>query len=157
METTSATTGWETGNGTTTDQEMKDRGELATRIAEAIGKRASASTIFGAAVERDGVTVIPVASVAWGFGGGFGDNASRALKAMQFESATNAATSPVGRPARRRGGAGGGGGARLQPIGFIVVRDGDATFRPIYRVPPFAAAVLGAVIGLSLARRMSNR
>ena len=41
-------------------------------MAEKLGAVAKAATVFGEPVERDGVTVIPVAKARWGFGGGGG-------------------------------------------------------------------------------------
>ena len=41
-------------------------------MAEKLGAVAKAATVFGEPVERDGVTVIPVAKARWGFGGGAG-------------------------------------------------------------------------------------
>lgn len=46
--------------------------ELLERIGETVGRKADASTIFGASVQREGVTVIPVAKARFGFGGGGG-------------------------------------------------------------------------------------
>ena len=42
------------------------------RLAERIGINARASTVFADPVEKDGVTVIPVAKARWGIGGGAG-------------------------------------------------------------------------------------
>ena len=39
-------------------------------MAEKLGAVARAATVFGEPVERDGITVIPVAKARWGFGGG---------------------------------------------------------------------------------------
>ena len=47
-------------------------GDGFSRLAERLGASASASSVFGEPVERDGVTVIPVARVRWGVGGGSG-------------------------------------------------------------------------------------
>lgn len=41
-----------------------------TRLARGLGANAAANSVFGTPVEREGVTVIPVARVRWGFGGG---------------------------------------------------------------------------------------
>lgn len=41
-------------------------------MAEKLGAVARAATIFAEPVERDGITVIPVAKARWGFGGGGG-------------------------------------------------------------------------------------
>ena len=55
------------------DVEKEARADAAenglTRLAESLGANAAASAVFGTPVERDGVTVIPVARVRWGFGG----------------------------------------------------------------------------------------
>ena len=45
---------------------------LVERIAERVGVTVKTSTVFGEPVERDGLTVIPVAKARWGFGGGGG-------------------------------------------------------------------------------------
>jgi len=78
-------------------------------LAEKLGAAARAATIFGEPVEREGVTVVPVAKARWGFGGGVG---------------------------QRKGedGAGGGGGVQVTPVGFIEIRNGRAEFRPIKTV-----------------------
>lgn len=84
------------------------------QLADRVGLRASARAVFGDPVERDGVTVIPVAKVRWGFGGGAGSGAS--------DEAGEAATGEGG---------GGGGGVSASPLGFIEIRDGIASFRRI--------------------------
>ncbi len=79
------------------------------KLAEKIGVTARAATIYGEAVERDGVTVIPVAKARWGLGGGGGH--------------------------RRHGaneGVGGGGGITVNPVGYIEIREGRSRFRPIW-------------------------
>lgn len=77
---------------------------VAERLAERLGISASARTVFAEPVEREGVTVIPVAKVRYGFGGGGGGNEE---------------------------GQGNGGGGMVQafPLGYIELRDGESTFR----------------------------
>ena len=41
-------------------------------LAERIGARAGVTAVFGEPIERGDITVIPVARVRWGFGGGEG-------------------------------------------------------------------------------------
>ena len=96
-------------------------------LAEKLGATARAATIFGAPVDRDGVTVIPVGKARWGFGGGAGKR-------------------------RDEDGAGGGGGVQVIPVGFIELRDGRAEFRPI-RNFSFGWLILGGLAGLLLLRR----
>ena len=89
---------------------------------ERIGVSTSTSAVFGEPVERDGVTVIPVAKTTWGFGGGSGGDAANQ-------------------------GAGGGGGSVVAPIGFIEVRHGDARFVRIRDIRATAVR-WGAAAGL---------
>ncbi len=76
------------------------------RLAHTLGAEADATHIFAPPIERDGVTVIPVAKAVYGFGGGGG---------------------------RQRGetGSGGGGGAVIKPAGYIEITDGRTRYRPI--------------------------
>ena len=80
-----------------------------------VGAKAGTSAVFGEPVVRSGVTVIPVASVRWGFGGGAGTSSKGGPDADPDE------------------GTGGGGAVLASPVGFIEVRDGSAVF---HRVPP---------------------
>jgi uncharacterized spore protein YtfJ len=95
-------------------------------MAERLGAAARAATIFGEPVERDGVTVIPVAKARWGFGGGAGSR-------------------------KGEDGAGGGGGAQVTPAGFIELKNGAAEFRPIktLSLPWMIAGGLAAALVLS--------
>lgn len=81
------------------------------QMARRVGLKSGAKNVFGDPVERDGVTIIPVAKVRWGFGGGLGMG--------------------EGKGGDEGMGQGGGGGVMASPIGFIEVRDGLATFVPI--------------------------
>lgn len=85
------------------------------RLAEKLGGSADARTVYGDAVVHDGVTVIPVAKIAYGLGGGTGSG-------------------------EQGSGEGGGGGVSATPVGFIEIRDREASFR---RIPdPLALAPL---------------
>lgn len=77
-------------------------------LARRVGLHAGAQAVFGEPVERGELTVIPVAKVRWGFGGGTGQG-----------------------PAGGGTGEGGGGGVAASPLGFIEVRPGGAVFRRI--------------------------
>lgn len=85
---------------------------LAERLAEKVGARAGARLVFGDAVERDGVTVIPVARIRYGFGAGGGSGTD--------ESGETSGS-----------GGGGGGGVSASPVGYIEISGGQATFRQI--------------------------
>jgi len=81
---------------------------IVNQLADRVGLRANARAVFGDPVERDGVTVIPVAKVRYGFGGGGGVNAEPEGEANQ--------------------GGGGGGGVSASPVGYIEIHDGRAEF-----------------------------
>ena len=113
------------------DAENEARADAAenglTRLAERLGAKAAASAVFGTPVERDGVTVIPVARVRWGFGGGGGS----------------------GRKEKDQDGWGGGGGVQAVPLGFIEVKDGGAQYRRVH--DPLRLAIAALLLPLSLA------
>ncbi|WP_439943834.1 spore germination protein GerW family protein [Streptomyces sp. BBFR115] len=98
-------------------------------LAERLGGRASVKAVYGEPVIADGVTVVPVAEVGFGFGFGAG---------RKFGDAEAAKTAE---------GKGGGGGAGARPLGYLEIRDGTVTYKPI-RSPwrdlilPLAALVI---------------
>ncbi len=107
-------------------------------MAEKLGAVARASTVFGEPVERDGVTVIPVAKARWGFGGGAGQRKDE------------------GSGGTLEDGAGGGGGVQVTPVGFIEIKNNGANFRPI-RTVSLSWIVVGSVLSLFLLRQTVKR
>ena len=79
--------------------------------------------MFGAPVDRDGVTVIPVAVARFGMGAGGGAD-----------------------PTKGQEGEGGGGGGMVTPIGHIELKDGRSRFVPVVHPARMLALALGAVI-----------
>jgi uncharacterized spore protein YtfJ len=102
--------------------------ELLERIGQTVGRRAQASAVFGEPVQREGVTVIPVAKARFGFGGGGGAGSHEGDEGS---------------------GGGGGGGAAVSPIGFIEVRDSGAEFKriatPMDLIPLVTAGAIAAL------------
>jgi hypothetical protein len=108
------------------------------RLADRIGAQADIKAVFGEPIERDGLTVVPVARVRWGFGGGDG-------------SGEDAEGRTIG------SGSGGGGGLAAEPIGYIEIGPDGAAFRPI--TPPYpspwfllASGITAAIVLRALAR-----
>jgi uncharacterized spore protein YtfJ len=94
------------------EEEMTGKGDsFVDKLAERIGSRAGTAAVYAEPVERDGVTVIGVARVRWGFGGGGGTGTTK-------ESGEGS-------------GSGGGGGVSVTPMGFIEMKNGAAEYRPI--------------------------
>jgi len=83
-----------------------ERDPFLVRLAESLGMNANAGAVFGSPIERDGVTVVPVARARYGFGGGGGSR-------------------------EEQQGFGGGGGLIVSPVGYIELKAGGARFRPI--------------------------
>ena len=106
--------------------------ELLEQIGQTVGQKANVSSVFGEPIEREGLTVIPVAKARFGFGGGGGTGS---------------------REGDEGGGGGGGGGALVSPIGYIELHDGSAEFRRISTPMDFLALVAAAsVIAVAVKR-----
>ena len=108
--------------------------ELLEQIGETVGRRVQVSAVFGEPVDREGVTVIPVAKARFGFGGG-GGSGSRA----QGEEGA---------------GGGGGGGGIVSPLGYIEVHDGGAEFRRISTARDLVMLVAAAAMAATALRRV---
>jgi uncharacterized spore protein YtfJ len=109
---------------------------LIEALIERFGGRTGVRMVFGDAVERDGVTVIPVARVRWVAGAGAGSGGAGA---------------PAGKGSAEGEGAGGGGGIIGDPVGYVEIAAGGARFVPIRGVPnPLAILALGVSVGFVL-------
>jgi uncharacterized spore protein YtfJ len=89
-------------------------------LAAKLGLPTSAAAVYAPPVERNGVTIIPVAKVQWGFGGGSKD------KGQGVEDGA------------------GGGGAQVVPLGYIELKEGRAEFRRITGPAAFVPMVLAS-------------
>ncbi|MER5542375.1 GerW family sporulation protein [Streptomyces sp. NPDC001118] len=106
---------------------------LLEQLADKLGGRAPGTVVFGEPIVSQDVTVIPVARIGFGFGGNTGQEA----------------------------GEGGvvGGGAEARPLGFIEIKEGKTTYKPIrdpwvnVLVPLTGGLLAGAAILRYLARR----
>jgi uncharacterized spore protein YtfJ len=96
--------------------------ELLSRV----GQNLSVSRSFGAAYEKDGAMIIPVAFVAGGGGGGEGTGP--ASSASDDESAHDHAGSASSE--ELPGGSGGGFGVVVMPVGAYVVKDDRVRWVP---------------------------
>jgi uncharacterized spore protein YtfJ len=111
--------------------------DLLQKISETLGSTATVKSVFGEPIHANGKTIVPVATVAYGFGGGFGSG----------KDATHAD--------RQGEGGGGGGGVRAFPAGALEITDNATRFVPFTDLGRLAVAfTAGAVLGtLILARR----
>lgn len=98
--------------------------QLLELLADRLGARFAASTVYGSPVERDGITVVPVAVARIGVGAGSGTDSSKDQE-----------------------GEGGGGGGMVAPVGYIELKDGHSRFVPVVHPARMAALVLLAALG----------
>jgi len=111
------------------EDSVRGLNDIAAILADRVGSRAGVRAVFGDPVERDGITVIPVGRVRWGFGGGGGQ----------------------GGPEGQQGeGSGGGGVVVASPAGYIEIAGGTATYRPI-GFPVSPGTIVAGAIALVLA------
>jgi uncharacterized spore protein YtfJ len=103
---------------------------------EPLTRSASVKSVYGEAISANGKTIIPVARVAYGFGGG------RGRKHQERDSPD----SPEGE--------GGGGGVYAVPIGVLEVSEAQTRFIPLSDKRRLAgAALVGFCLGAWWARR----
>ncbi|MDA2811716.1 hypothetical protein O4J56_13830 [Nocardiopsis sp. RSe5-2] len=102
------------------------------RLIEQTGRQSGSSAVFGTPIEHDGAVVVPVARTR--FFSAFGAGTSRAFRMVGD-------------------GGGGQGFTRSDPAGYLVLRDGDAVFRPI-RQPAKALVVPLTFIAAAAAVRI---
>ena len=101
------------------------------RLIAQIGGQARVQAVFGDPVERDGITVIPVARVRWGIGGGGGGGSEGS-------------------------GSGGGGGVTAVPVGYVEIGPSGAEFRPLPRaIGP--GQLLGGAVAVAIVLRAIAR
>jgi uncharacterized spore protein YtfJ len=111
--------------------------KLLERIMEKMGGQAHVTSVFGEPIERDGLTVIPVARLRWFFGAGMGSGPTEA-------SGDDA-------PAGTGEGSGGGGGGGAEPVGYVEIGPHGAIFRPIEDANQMPSAALVLAAGISAA------
>ncbi len=129
--------------------------ELLDRMAENLSVRRS----FGAAYEREGLLIIPVALVAGGGGGGEGPMKPPATgHARSIETAEQAKDAPPDRQPPT--GTGGGFGGLVLPVGVYVVKGDQVRWIPAYDATLIVLASLSVVrvfVSLLKSGRRRNR
>ena len=102
-----------------------------------ISSSAHVKTVFGDPVSAEGKTIIPVARVRYGFGGGMGTGPSRSADEQRIGQ-----------------GGGGGGGVIVQPVGVVEVSATRTRFVPVHSQKRMVvAAFAGFIAGWLWSRR----
>ena len=125
--------------------------ELIQQITDKIEKFAHVKVCFGEPVTLDQQTIIPVASIRLGGGGG-GCMGADIQPAEQVEGAEE---SEAEEQTTCKGTGGGGGfGMQVKPVGYIEEIDGIVRFRPILDGKMIAILGLGSLFGLGFILKM---
>lgn len=110
-------------------------------VATRLGQSASVKNVYGEPIVKGERTILPVARVAFGFGGGFGNKGAR-QPLLEGAKEGNPET-----------GAGGGGGLRACASGVFEISDKGTRFIPANNtLQLLGAALLGVVIGAWIKR-----
>lgn len=105
--------------------------DFISSLGEGLQKSANIKTVYGDPVSAEGKTVIPVAKIAYGFGGGSG-------------------TSEKG----REEGQGGGAGFAAKPVGVVEITPEGTRFVSFFdRKKMAVSALLGLVLGFWIGKR----
>ena len=96
--------------------------ELMRTTLESVRTMADANTIIGAPIQADGVTLIPVSRLSFGVGGGGTEFSTKKQPSSDNSFGGGSAAS-----------------AKLEPVAFLVIRDGGVKLLPV--APPPATTV----------------
>ena len=89
--------------------------EVMDATMEKVREMVDANNIVGTPITTpDGVTLIPISRVSLGFGSGGGD---------------------YGKPGREGFSGGGGAGVKIEPVAFLIVKDGTTRLMPVAAAP----------------------
>lgn len=113
-----------------------DVSELLSRATDSV----TVGRVFGEPVERDGVTVIPVARVRGGAGGGEGTDSGGGAPGSEGSDSQG--------PGSGGSGSGGGVGFTASPAGVFVISGNQVTWRPAVDVNRIVLG--GQIVGLAL-------
>ena len=116
--------------------------EILQSVAERVSTTASVKQVFGEPIERAGRTIVPVARVQYGFGGGYGGGEKEGVDA--------------GRPLAG-GGGGGGGGVKASPAGVLEITDAGTRFIRFVDPGDVIKACVGGLVAIFVVRRLLRR
>jgi uncharacterized spore protein YtfJ len=105
-------------------------------LREGLAQNANVRTVYGEPIVSGNKTIIPVARIGWGFGGGIGRNGKHAQEGSANE------------------GAGGGGGMGAIPVGIVEISPGRTRFIRFGGTKRLAGVlVFGVLLGMWIGRK----
>lgn len=115
--------------------------EFIETISEKLHDSASVKKIFGDPITSEGKTIIPVARVRYGFGGGGGISGKKLPESGTAEE-----------------GGGGGGGIKVTPVGVVEISTQSTRFIPFRNYRSILGYMIGgAALGFLTVRIISKR
>ena len=129
-----ATTETNTTHASSPETATRHVEKLLSALADRVGADFTSSKVFGAPVERDGVTVVPVAAARFGFGGGGGAD-----------------------PRKAQDGAGAGAAGMVAAAGYIEIKDGNSRFVSVVHPARMLALTSATIVAGLLITRPTTR
>jgi uncharacterized spore protein YtfJ len=129
-------------------------GDVLNAITERLHSTAHVKTIYGEPIVAEGKTIIPVAEVKYGFGGGGGQQGGTSN--LEGRPAIEAAG--AGNQSETRNGMGGGGGISVRPLGVVEVSSNGTRYISFREGRKIALSLLaGGLIGMMVFGRRQRR
>ena len=114
--------------------------EMLKEMSEPLQKSASVKNVYGEPITAHGKTLVPVAKVAYGFGGGAG--------VRQKDGAETGG---------KEEGGGGGGGVAAAPVGVLEITETCTRFIPFdSRLKLVGALAVGMLAGMLIAKKLKR-
>lgn len=124
-----------------------ENGNIIEKLAALFGQSASVKNVYGEAIHAGEKTIIPVATIAYCLGGGYGEGIKKSKHVQPAESEGGAG--PV-----RAGGSGGGGMMYAKPKGVYEISPNSIRFIP---VSGLKNVFVGLLVGLFIRRMFDSR
>lgn len=121
---------------------MNHAQEILQSMAERFAMTGSVKQVFGEPIQANGKTIVPVASIRYRLGAGWGGG----------EQDFTAATRPLA-----AGGGGGGGIVKARPVGALEITDAGVRFLHFVEPVQIAKVCVSGLVALFVVRRLLSR
>lgn len=123
-----------------------ENGNFIEKLASQFGQNASVKNVYGDPIQAGDKTIIPVAKIAYGLGGGYGQGNKKKIPKPEDR--------PIPNDGATGEGAGGGGGMYAKPVGVYEISAGSTRFVPVTSTP---LLLVGMCVGFLLRGLLYNK